>query len=106
MRRTLSTPSAALTALVLVLVVAGCNALGITDSDDDEVRVTVRAKGADFLDADDNFRYTVGSYTEYEGFSGFADVTVGAIVEIEFEETSTNNVRRALEMEADGRDDG
>jgi hypothetical protein len=85
----------------------GCNLSNITgddDADDNEVRVTVEAVGADFLDARDNFRYLVDSATEYEGLQGLSDVAVGDVVEIEYASISSTE-RRALEIEADGADE-
>jgi hypothetical protein len=91
---------------LFLVALLGCNAFGITDSEEDEneVRVTVRALGANFLDASDNFRYEVNSDTEFEGIDSFSDIAVGDVVEIEWEAVSAN-VRRALEIEADGADD-
>jgi hypothetical protein len=98
-------PWASLTVLVLTLGLAGCNAFGISgEEDENEVRVTVTGLGADYLDANDGFRYLVSAGTDYEGLAGFAALTVGAIVEIEFEEAD-GNTRRALEIEADGEEE-
>jgi hypothetical protein len=91
--------------LVVAMSLGGCNAVGISgEEDSNEARVTVTAVGADYLDADDGFRYQVSGNTEYEGLSGLSDVSVGEIVQIEFEEVSTGT-RRALEIEADGPED-
>jgi hypothetical protein len=105
MRRRAFFPASVAT-LLLTLALAGCNAFGITgdDGDENEVRVTVTALGADYLDANDGFRYLVSADTEYEGLAGFAALAVGAIVEIEFEDAG-NDTRRALEIEADGEED-
>ena len=98
-------PSVSLAALLLALTLAGCNAFGITGEDDEnEVRVTISALGADYLDANDGFRYLVSADTEYEGLSGFAALTVGAMGEIEFEDAD-DDTRRALEIEADGEEE-
>ena len=97
-----------LAALLLALGLVGCNAFGPSGEDEqNEVRVTVLALGSDYLDADDGFRYEVDADTQYEGFSGntFADITLNAVVQIEYEEISTSS-RRALEIEADGAEDG
>lgn len=104
-----STHHTALTRIAaLVAVVAGCNAFGITGDDDDdenEVRVTVQALGPDFLTADDGIRYLVSGATEYEGLGGLSDISVGDIVEIEYEAIADSGDRRALEIEADGAED-
>lgn len=106
MNRTLFTPLARLTALLLVFGLVGCNAFTGTDENEaNEVRVTVIAIGSDYLDADDGLRYEVTANTQYEGFSSFADVAVDAVVDIEFEEIANSNNRRALEIEAPGAKD-
>lgn len=99
--------SAGLTAtLLLAITAAGCNAFDILGDDENEVRVIVEALGADYLDADDNFRYEVDSDTEYEGagLAGFADLAVGDTVEIEWEGVSADT-RRALEIETGAHDE-
>ena len=91
--------------MTLALGVAGCNAFGITGEDENEVRVTVTALAASSLDADDGHTYEVNASTEYEGLTGFADIEVGDIVEIEFEEIANSANRRALEIEAGDYDE-
>ena len=104
MSHTAATPLARTAALLLSFFIVGCNASSITDSENEanEVRVTVRAIGSDYLDADDGIRYEITAATQYEGLTGLSDVLVGDIVEIEFEEIPSNTNRRALEVEADG----
>ena len=85
---------------VLVVGLLGCDALGITEDEEDEVRVTVRAIGASHLDASDNFRYEINDETEYEGVRGLSEIRVGQTVEIEFAPVSSTT-RRALEIEVD-----
>ncbi|MGH7477888.1 MAG: hypothetical protein ACRELD_16620 [Longimicrobiales bacterium] len=104
MSRILAQSLPGLAVLLLGFGYAGCNAFGITDEDENEVRVTVQALGADFLDANDGFRYTVDTSTEYEGYGSFADVQVGHVVEIEYEPIDSSS-RRALEIEAEGASD-
>ena len=107
MKRLLAHPFAAL-AVLLALIAAGCNAFGITGEDDEnEVRVTITelSSAADYLIANDGFTYQVTADTEYEGLSGFADLAVNDVVEIEFENTSTTNTRRAREIEAGDYDE-
>ena len=110
MTRTPAAPLARLAALLLAFSIMGCNAFGITgDEDEDngnEVRVSVLAIASDYLDADDGIRYEVTPATKYEGYSGLSEISVGDVVEIEFEEITSSNNRRALEVEADGTDDG
>ena len=106
MNRTIFTPFASLAAPLLVFGLVGCNAFTGTDENEaNEVRVTVQAIGSDYVDADDGIRYEVTSATQYEGFSSLADVTVGAEVDIEFEEIANSNNRRALEIEDPGAPD-
>lgn len=94
-------------ATILALTVMGCNAFGPgDDSDQNEVRVTVQALGADFVDADDGIRYEVTADTQFEGYSGLTEIAVGTVVEIEFEEITDSANRRALEIERDGFEDG
>ena len=98
MNRTLMRPAA----LLLVFGLAACNAIspvGDDDNDANEVQVTVQALGTDYLDADDGSRYEVTGNTMYEGFTSFADATVGAAVDIEYEAISNSTNRRALEIE-------
>ena len=106
--RRLLLPWTRIVALFLVVGLVGCNSLlGLDDDDDEnEVTVTVQEVGADFLNADDGFRYEVTADTQYDdGFASLADVTVGALVEIEYADTGTPNVRTALEIEPDDGDD-
>ena len=104
MSHTAATPLARTAALLLSFFIVGCNASGITDSENEanEVRVTVQAIGSDYLNADDGIRYEITAATQYEGLTSLSDVLVGDIVEIEFEEIPSNTNRRALEVEADG----
>lgn len=104
MRRSHIKSPAAVTAVLLSLSLGGCNAAGITGEDENEVRVTVVALGANSLDGNDGHSYAVTSDTEYEGLSGFADIAVGDTVEIEWESVSGGD-RRALEIEAGSHDD-
>ncbi len=92
---------ARLAALFLAMGLVGCNAFGPNDGEDseNEVRVTVLALGASYLDANDGLRYEITAKTVYEGFTSFADVTVGAEVDIEFEEIPGSNNRTAIEIE-------
>jgi len=100
--------SRSITGLAMVLLasgVAGCNAFGILGEDDEnEVRVTVVALAASSLDADDGHTYEVTAATEFEGYTSFADVAVGHVVEIEWESTGNGN-RRALEIESGDHDE-
>lgn len=107
MRRATPIPFVRLTVVLLAVGLVGCNAFGLTgdDDDDNEVRVTVTAVAATYLDANDGIRYEVTENTEYEGYESLAGVAVGDIVEIEFEEIADSDNRRALEIEADGADD-
>jgi hypothetical protein len=82
-----------------------CNAFGILGEDENEVRVTIEAKAASSIDADDGITYQVDSGTEFEGYNGFADVQVGHTVEIEWAAISGSNERRALEIESGDHDD-
>ena len=43
--------------------------------------------------------------TEYEGLTGFADIAVGDLIHIEFEEIANSSNRRALEIEVPGPND-
>lgn len=90
--------------VLFVAALPACNALGITGEDENEVRVTIEALGADFLDADDGFTYEVNADTEYERIDDFASLAVGEIVQIEYADLSSGR-RRALEIEADGPED-
>ncbi len=109
MSRTRTTSFARLAMLLLAFSILGCNR-AVTGNEDEneqnEVPVTVLAIGSDFLDADDGIRYEVTAATQYEGLSGLSAISVGDAVEIEFEEISNSNNRRALEIEAAGADDG
>lgn len=109
MTRTPAAPLARLAALLLAFSIMGCNAFGITgDEDEDngnEVRVSVLAIASDYLDADDGIRYEVTAATQYEGLTGFSDISVGDLIEIEFEEIPNSNNRRALEIEVPGAND-
>ncbi|HSJ13502.1 MAG TPA: DUF5666 domain-containing protein [Longimicrobiales bacterium] len=94
-------------ALLLVFGLAGCNAFGIFGEDENEVRVTITELGSasDYLVADDGHRYEVTAETEYEGLTGFADLAIGDVVEIEYEKISNSSNRRALEIEGGDYDD-
>ena len=105
MRSAAVTSLARLGGLLLAVGAAGCNAFGITGEDENEVRVEVVAVGADYLDADDDHRYRVTDETEFERVNGFADVSVGETVEIEWEAIADSDDRLALEIEGDGPDD-
>ena len=108
MKRLPSTMLAPLAILLFAFSLVGCNALGITgDDDENEVRVTITelSPTSDYLVADDGFTYEVGASTEYEGLSGFADLAVDDIVEIEFEDIADSSNRRALEIEAGSYDE-
>ncbi len=108
MSRTPTTPFARLAALLLAFSILGCNSAiagNEDDGDQNEVPVTVLAIGSDYLDADDGIRYEVTAATQYEGLSGFSDISVGNAVEIEFEEIANSNNRRALEIEVPGPND-
>ncbi len=102
------TPSARLAVLLLAFSIMGCNQ-AITGDDEEneqnEVPVTVLAIGPDYLDADDGIRYEVTAATQYEGLTGFSDISVGDLIEIEFEEIPNSNNRRALEIEVPGAND-
>lgn len=107
MKPLLSRPFAALAVVLLAFSLAGCNAFGITGDDENEVRVTITelSPASDYLVADDDFTYEVTADTEYEGLTGFGDLTVGDVVEIEFENIANSSNRRALEIEAGSYDD-
>ena len=109
MSRTRTTSFARLAVLLLAFSILGCNRAATGNEDENEqneVPVTVLAIGSDFLDADDGIRYEVTAATQYEGLSGLSAISVGDMVEIEFEEISNSNNRRALEIEAAGADNG
>ena len=109
MSQTQATPLARVAALLLALFIVGCNASVTGNEDDDEgneVRVTVQAIGSDYLETNDGIRYEVTADTKYEGLSGLSDISVGDVVEIEFEEIPNSTNRRTLEIEADGADSG
>ena len=91
---------------LFALGLAACNPFDLLGEDENEVRVTVSALGADFLDADDGFRYQVDSDTEFEGagLAGLADLAVGDVVEIEWAAVSADT-RRALEIESGDHDE-
>lgn len=108
MTRLLARPFHALVLLLLAFSAGGCNAFGITGEDDEnEVRVTITelSPDSDYLVADDGFTYEVTANTEYEGLTGFADLAVDDVVEIEFENMSDSSNRRALEIEAGDYDE-
>ena len=108
MSRTLTTPFARLATLLLAFSILGCNRAATGNEDEDgmnEVPVTVLAIGPDYLDADDGIRYEVTAATQYEGLTGLSDISVGDLVEIEFEEIPNSNNRRALEIEVPGAAD-
>lgn len=94
-------------ALASATASAACNAFGIFGEDDNEVRVTITALGINSLTADDGYTYTVDGNTEYEGagLTGFADLAVGEVVEIEWESAPAPNTRRAAEIEAGDHDE-
>ena len=102
MKRPLTRPLAALAALVLAISLGGCNALGLTGDDENEVRVTITelSPTSDYLVADDGITYEVTASTEYEGLAGFDALAVDDVVEIEFEDIADSATRRALEIEA------
>jgi hypothetical protein len=104
--RSFPMPLTLLLAALVGLGSSGCNAFGLTE-DENEVRVTITelSPTADYLVADDGFTYEVTDDTEYEGLTGFADLTVGDVVEIEFAEVSGSSNRRALEIESGSYDD-
>ena len=102
------TPFARLAALLLAFSIVGCNQ-AITgegsENEQNEVPVTVLALGLDYVDADDAIRYEVTDATQYEGLTGFADIAVGDLIHIEFEEIANSSNRRALEIEVPGPND-
>ena len=88
------TPFARLAALLLAFSIVGCNQ-AITgeggENEQNEVPVTIR--------------YEVTAATQYEGLTGFADIAVGDLIHIEFEEIANSSNRRALEIEVPGPND-
>jgi hypothetical protein len=106
--RTTSIRLLSLVATLLLPSLVACNALdSITGEDDEnEVRVQITQLGADFLVADDGYTYQVDGKTEYEGagLSGFADLAVSDIVEIEYRAID-GDTRYAEEIESGAHDD-
>ena len=92
-------------AAVLGVIVLGCNAFGLGEDDENEVRVTVTAVAAASLTGNDGHVYRVDSNTEFEGLNSLADVQVGEVVEIEWDAISGSSDRLALEIEAGDHDD-
>lgn len=84
-------------ALVLLVVgLAGCDTLDDVFGNDQEISGIVEEIGADFLVVDAT-NYALTSSTEYEGFTGLSDISVGDEVNIEYEDR--NGGRVALEVE-------
>jgi hypothetical protein len=90
--------------LLVVLLAAGfvgCDTFEDIFDKEKEVSGLVEEVGEDYLVVE-AIRYNVTDQTEYDGFTGLADIAVGVEVEIEYEESG--NVRTAVEIEA-GSDD-
>lgn len=85
-----------------LVALAGCDALEDVFGGDQEVTGTVEQVGTDFLTVD-AIRYAVTADTEFEGFTGLADLEVGDEVGVEYEDRSGERV--ALEIEDAAHED-
>ena len=93
-----------MTCMLVLVFASGCDTLEDINpfNDEKEAKGLVEAVGTDTLTVDGN-SYAVTAETEFEGYTGLADVAVGDEVEVEYEENGGG--RTAVEVERAGADD-
>ena len=91
---------AILTLLILLFLsfsASACDAVGDLFGNEKEAKGIIEEVGANYLVVE-GIRYEVNDKTKYEGVSGLAGLTVGARVEIDYEEHGSTRV--ATEIDA------
>ncbi len=84
--------------ILLVGVLAGCDALESINPFDNEKEVTGTVEAVDTASLTvDGIAYAVTADTEFDGYADLSEVTVGDKVEVEYEEK--NGGRQAKEVE-------